>query len=244
MKIGVIIQARMRSTRLPGKIFKKIGGKPILEWVVDRCKLLNNVSEIIIATTTNEQDDKIVEWCKEQSIPYFRGSETNVLERYVQCAEFYNLDWIIRVTSDCPFLDYKIANEVIKKALQNQEFDLWAIKENWTRGLAIELVKLESLKKITKYSQDELYKEHVTLYLYKDSVNFTKRDFYVPDNRRYPQFRLTVDTHQDFEVCEKIANNFMDSSIDCQDIFKFLEDNPEIYMINSDIKQNIVSGND
>lgn len=244
MKIGIIIQARMGSNRLPGKVLKKLDDKTILEWVIARCKLIKNIDGIVVATSNKVEDDKIVEWCKEQNINYFRGSEENVLQRYIACAEEYKFDWIIRVTSDCPFLDYKVANEVLTLALNDFNFDLWAIKENWTRGLAIELIKLDSLKKISLYTDDDLYQEHVTLYMYNDTKHFLKKDYMVEKSRRYPQFRLTVDTLQDYEVCKQVAKEFNNTSVDCQKIFEYLLQNPKVANLNSEIEQSVLSGNE
>ncbi|MGE7022755.1 cytidylyltransferase domain-containing protein [Solibacillus cecembensis] len=243
MKIGVIIQARMKSTRLPGKVLMNLNEKKVLEWVVERCNKINNIDGIVIATSDQPEDDLIMEWCKNNNINYFRGSETNVLQRFIDCAEQYNFDYIVRVTSDCPFLDYEIANEVVNLALMDPNFDIWAIKENWTRGLAIEIVKLNALKKIVTFTDEELYKEHVTLYLYGQKDKFIKKDYYVPIERRFPQFRLTIDTLEDYKVCKSVAQKFDDVSVSCKEIFKYLVDNPKISKINSNINQEIVSGN-
>lgn len=243
MNIGVIIQARMGSTRLPGKVLKQLDNKTVLSYVVERCKLMNHINEIIVATTISSEDDAIVEWCIANDVAYFRGSENNVLERYIQCAEKYNLEYIIRVTADCPFVDFEIANEVIELAIQDDDFDIWVIRENWSRGLAIELVKLKALKEISQLVMEEKYLEHVTLYLYQNGINFIRKNFEVSGDRKYPQFRLTIDTIEDFLVCSLIAKNFKNTSVSCFDIFEFLLVNPEISNLNNTIQQSIVSGN-
>lgn len=243
MKIGVIIQARMKSTRLPGKVLMNLDEKKVLEWVVERCNKINKIDGIVIATSDQPEDDLIVDWCKNNNLNYFRGSETNVLQRYIDCAEHYKFDYIIRVTSDCPFLDFEIANQVVNLALMDTNFDLWAIKENWSRGLAIEIAKLNALKKITTYTDEAMYKEHVTLYLYGNPDKFIKKDFYVPIERRFPQYRLTIDTLEDYEVCKIVAQKFGDASVSCAEIFEYLINNPKIPKINRNINQEIVSGN-
>lgn len=243
MKLGVIIQARMKSTRLPGKVLMNLDEKKVLEWVVERCNKINKIDGIVIATSDQPEDELIVEWCKNNNLNYYRGSETNVLQRFIGCAEHYNFDYIIRVTSDCPFLDFEIANQVVNLALMDSNFDLWAIKENWTRGLAIEIAKLDALKKIVTFTDEELYKEHVTLYIYGQPDKFIKKDFIVPIERRFPQFRLTIDTLEDYEVCKNVARKFGDTSVSCTKIFNYLADNQQISKINSNINQKVVSGN-
>ena len=112
-KIGVVIQARYNSTRLPGKVLNKIGNQTILDILVKRIKKSKKISNLIIALTENSKDKKIYEFCKKNKLDFFLGSEQNVLKRYYLAAKYFNLKTIIRITSDCPFIDPKIIDKVL-----------------------------------------------------------------------------------------------------------------------------------
>lgn len=118
MKIAAIIQARMDSTRLPSKILKKVLGKTLLEYQIERIKRAKTIDEIIIATTTKESDDQIVQLCQQLSIPYYRGSEEDVLSRYYEAATEFNVDVIVRLTSDCPIIDPNVIDKVVEHYLE------------------------------------------------------------------------------------------------------------------------------
>lgn len=118
MKTIVIIQARMGSSRLPGKILKPLGDVDVLRYDITRCRAIKGVNEVIVATSTLKQDDAIANWCEQQQVPYFRGSEEDVLDRYVQCAKQYKPDYVMRVTSDCPFVDYEMASDIVELILK------------------------------------------------------------------------------------------------------------------------------
>lgn len=113
MKVVAIIQARMGSTRLPGKILKEINEKPLLSYQLERLSNSIFINEFVIATTKKEQDDKIITFCEEQNILYYRGSETDVLERYYETAVEFNADVIVRITSDCPIIDVQVVDKTI-----------------------------------------------------------------------------------------------------------------------------------
>ena len=113
MKIGSIVEARMASTRLPGKVLLKIINKTVLHHLTDRIKLVKNINKTIVATTTNNKDLEIINWCKKKNINYFRGSEENVLERVYKAAKKFKLDTIVLITGDCPIVDHNIISETL-----------------------------------------------------------------------------------------------------------------------------------
>ena len=118
-KIAAIIEARMNSTRLPGKILKKIGNKPSILHTIERLKMSNKIDDIIIATTKNKKDDILINLCEKKNIKYFRGSENNVLKRVLNTAQKFNVDVIVEITGDSVFLDYKLINKAIKIFMNN-----------------------------------------------------------------------------------------------------------------------------
>ncbi|WP_369380990.1 cytidylyltransferase domain-containing protein [Lysinibacillus fusiformis] len=236
MKIITIIQARMGSTRLYGKVLKPLGNMNVLTYVVERCRQIEGVAEVIVATTLLPQDDAIVTWCEEHSVTYYRGSEEDVLDRYVQCAKFYKPDYVMRVTSDCPFVDYEMASEMVALA-KRKEVELLTIMKDLPRGLAVELISYNALCRIHEISTEQRHREHVTYYAYEFKDKFSCEVYEPPANRQYPQFRITLDTEEDYILCNAIANHFNDKYISSADVLSFLNTNPEVAKINAHIEQ-------
>lgn len=138
MNIIAIIQARVGSTRLPGKVLKPLGDEDVLSYDIARCRAIKGVQEVIVATSTLAQDDAIAKWCKEHEVACYRGSEDDVLDRYVQCAKIYKPDYVMRVTSDCPFVDYEMASEIV--ALMEKECkDVVLLEGEIPRGWQLKL---------------------------------------------------------------------------------------------------------
>lgn len=134
MKTIVIIQARMGSSRLSGKILKPLGEVDVLTYVTSRCRKIQGVSEVIVATSLLRQDDAVEQWCVENGIACFRGSEEDVLDRYVQCAKQYEPDYVMRVTSDCPFVDYEMANDIVA-IMERERVDIVDVVGRCREGL-------------------------------------------------------------------------------------------------------------
>ena len=120
MRVVAIIQARLGSTRLPGKILKEISGRPLLSYQLERLQNSRFIDELVIATTTNEKDNLLVEFCENQHVSFFRGSETDVLARYYEAAVKFKADAVVRITSDCPIIDLQIVDKTIKNFIDNE----------------------------------------------------------------------------------------------------------------------------
>lgn len=236
MKIICIIQARMGSSRLPGKILKPLGNVDVLTYDVERCKQIKGVSEVIVATSTLPQDDAIAGWCEANQIKYFRGSEDDVLDRFVQCAKLYNPDYVMRVTSDCPFVDYEMASEMVT-LMEREQKDVVLLDGELPRGLAVELISYKALLHIHEIGQEARHREHVTYYAYEFSNEFTNATYTVPENRLVPELRITLDTEEDYELLGKVAEHFDNPLISSINVIKFLKDHPEIAKINAHIEQ-------
>lgn len=236
MNIILIIQARMGSSRLPGKILNPLGESDVLTYVTDRCKQIKGVSEVIVATSILPQDDFVAAWCSEKGITCFRGSERDVLDRYVQCAKQFNPDYVMRVTADCPFVDYKLASDIVQFMKANP-VDIIDLQGNMPRGLAVELISYEALKRIHKSGQEERHREHVTYYAYEFREEFSRVNYHVPDNCLYPELRITIDTIEDYQLCESIASHFKDSLVSSVDVIDFLLENPQVAKLNAHIEQ-------
>ncbi|MGE6257350.1 cytidylyltransferase domain-containing protein [Heyndrickxia sporothermodurans] len=236
MKTIVIIQARMGSSRLPGKILMSLEKQDVLTYVVKRCKKINNIEDVIVATSTLPQDDQVEEWCKNHGVTCFRGSEDDVLDRYVQCAKHYNPDYVMRVTSDCPFVDYEMASDIVK-FMKNEKVDIIDLEGEMPRGLAVELISYSALRKIHENGHEPRHREHVTYYAYEYRNEFKRVSYHVPANRLYPSLRITLDTKEDYELCSNIANYFQDPIISSSKVVEYLLEHPQVAELNQHIKQ-------
>lgn len=237
----------MASERLPKKILKPLGGtEPMLVWVVERARRSKEAEEVIVATTDHPRDDCVVDLCRRYGYPYFRGSETDVLKRYLLCAETYTLDTIVRITADCPF----IASEIIDRSLNifhqtgcdyvnNTRF-----QKTFPRGLDVEVLSREVLAKIDRLAKKEAEREHVTLYIYDHPREFSIVTLEADSDYHAPELRLTVDTNTDFKFASRVAEEFQSDGIcvDTKKIIHFLKIHPDIVAINKNVLQKAIEG--
>lgn len=238
MNVVGIIQARMTSTRLPGKVLKEINNKPLIEYEINRLKKARQIDQLVIATTINNEDDSIVEFCEKHNLKYFRGSEKDVLSRYYETAKTYNADIVVRLTSDCPIIDPTVVDDVITTFINN-EFDYVSntLKRTYPRGMDTEVFTFNALEKAFQSAKETFEKEHVTPYIYLNPETFNL--YSVEYSTDESMHRWTVDTIEDFLLIEKIIKNFNYSlnNFSMEDVLIYLNENPEIKKINEDIKQ-------
>lgn len=204
-KVGIILQARMGSTRLPGKILRPLVGKCILQRVAERLERVGWRGRLVIATSNLPNDNQVEEFCKAQGIHCFRGSESDVLERYFRCAEKHGFAHVVRLTGDNPFLDEKELVSLVQSHLKTESdysnnFELLPI------GVGSEIMTFKSLELSHQRGHLPHHREHVNEYLLenKDSIKYHLAP--VPTFKVRPELRLTVDTPQDFEKAERILN--------------------------------------
>jgi len=240
-KVLCIVQARMGSTRLPGKVLKIVEGKSLLEHLIDRLKYAKRINKIVIATTVNRKDDAIVDLCKRIKIDWFRGSEEDVLDRYYQCARKYKAKIIIRVTSDCPVIDPEIIDKMIDCYFKNKdEVDYLSNVipvRTYPLGLDVEIFSFSSLKRAWKEAKKQPDREHVTPYIYMHPKNFKIYNF--KDRKNYSKYRWTVDTQEDLNLIKEIYSHLYkpDRIFLYRDILKLFEENPTLANINKNVKQ-------
>lgn len=240
MKIGIIVQARNGSTRLPGKVLMNLMGKPVLVHVIDRLKQVKMIDEIIIATTDLPKDDSIEVLALQEECIVFRGDENHVLSRYYFAAKQRKIDIVIRVTSDCPLIDPKVIESMIDYFLnQNKDFvtNAGSLLENRTypRGFDTEIFYFKYLEEAYK-NADKIYQmEHVTPWLYEHCNNI----YYFKNNIDYSKYRLTLDTMEDYELIQIIYRDLYQGSHNfyMKEIIRLLLKNPHYCDINSDIEQ-------
>jgi spore coat polysaccharide biosynthesis protein SpsF len=207
----LITQARSGSTRLPYKVLKEINGKSLLQIHLERLKQCNSVSEIIVATTKNNEDqiifDKAIEWGFSAS----KGSESDVLDRFYQAVKDKNADWIVRVTSDCPLIDPILVDDVIHFVQSNnKDYGANILLENFPDGQDIEVFKFLALESAWKNSKLVSEREHVTPYIrnnsdFKGGSLFSAINY--PCDFDYSKIRMTVDESRDFELISILINN-------------------------------------
>jgi spore coat polysaccharide biosynthesis protein SpsF len=238
MKVAAIIQARMGSTRLPRKVLKEVLGKSLLEYQIERVKRAKMIDEIIIATTIKEEDNPIVKLCEKLSIPYYRGSEDDVLSRYFEAAKEYKVDVIVRLTSDCPVIDSEVIDKAIRVFLTGEhDYVSNSIERTYPRGMDTEVFSYQGLEEIHQKATKPHEREHVTPYFYQHSEKFNlKNVFHSEDLSKY---RLTVDTKEDLELIQCIIQDLYPNkhNFTLKDIKKSLEANPDLLFINSHVEQ-------
>lgn len=240
MKKVIIIQARMTSTRLPGKILKDVGGKPMLSQQLNRLRDCELVDEIIIATTINETDNEVEELAKSENIECFRGDELDVLSRYTGAARKTNADIVIRLTADCPLIDAEIVDEIIKDLIENIDkcdYVSNTEKRTYPRGLDVEAFFADTLFRLDRLGKSQTSREHVTTYLRGENTDlFLIRQ--VCDEADNSDLRLTVDNAEDLELIRRLYDelNLSEEKLSYREIIKYLRDNPELIEINKGLK--------
>lgn len=236
MKVVVVIQARMGSSRLPGKILMPLGDTNTLHYVTERCKKIKGIDDVIVATSTLEKDNQVEQWCSKNQIHCFRGSETNVLQRYLDAVQDIQPDYILRVTADCPFVDYELASQLVEK-LNIIDVDIIDLQGELPRGLAVEAISYRALQYIEEHAHAERHYEHVTYYAYEYKSEFKRAVYKIPEDNQQPQLRITLDTKKDYELLSEIASHFKNPLVSSSSVIDFLLKNPQIAQINRDIVQ-------
>lgn len=243
MKIVCIVQARVGSTRLPGKVLKEMCGKTVLEHDVIRLKLIKNIDEIVIATTELDRDNKIVEECKKMNVKYFRGSEQNVLARYYYAAKENNADIVVRVTSDCPLIDPEVSSKIVEFYLENMDkYDYVSntIDRTYPRGLDIEVFSFKALEKAFKEAIIERDKEHVTPYIWDNPDKFKLCQY--RNDIDYSYLRWTLDTEEDYLLISTVYKELYGTKdiLGFNNIIELFKKKPNIRQINENIEQKTI----
>ncbi|MXO76675.1 acylneuraminate cytidylyltransferase [Paenibacillus sp. OT2-17] len=242
MNIVAIIQARMGSTRLPGKVDLNLLGVTVLERVVERIKKVKQINKIVVATTDLTADETIVNLAHKAEVEVYRGSESDVLKRYYEAAVTYNADVIIRITSDCPVIDPVIIDELIKNYIMGSyDYVSNTIERSYPRGLDAEVFSFASLEKAHLEAKSTEQREHVTPYIYQNPDQFSLLSVTYPKD--YSNYRWTLDTIEDWELIQQIYTYIKDrNSFDWQDVLELMETRPEIALINSHVEQKKLKG--
>ena len=239
-KVVAIIQARVGSTRLPGKVLRDVCGKPMLWHMLNRLRVSNKIDNIILAIPNSVQNDRLEDLSKRLELHCFRGNEEDVLDRYYKAAMKFGGDVIVRLTSDCPLIDPKITDRIIQEYLVSDvDYISCGNKGNFPRGLDTEVFSLETLERAYKESKLDYEREHVTPYIYQHPEIFKLKSIEAAGKLRRPDLRLTVDTEQDLKLIREIFKRlYLDDQIFyAEDVIDLLEKHPELAAINAQIRQ-------
>lgn len=234
-----IIQARMGSTRLPGKVLRTIAGQPMIYHVVNRARRIPGVDQVVVATSERSVERPLVEYLDKQDIPYVRGSEEDVLQRYVKAVTTTEADVVVRITSDCPLLMPEVAGEVVA-AFKDKSCDYASniLQRTYPRGLDIEVVSYGALIRAHEEAEDNVDREHVTRYIWRHPNRF--RLLSVTDDKDRSDMRWTVDEIDDLRLVRKIYESLycINPEFSYQDVLDLLSEQPEWVMLNRHVKQN------
>ena len=237
MKTVALIQARMTSSRLPGKVLQNIAGKPMLMRVVERVRQAKSIDLVTVITSTHESDNALARCCIENSVPYFRGSLDDVLDRYYQAAKQSEADVIVRITADCPLLDPEIVDEVVALFNKgNYDYVSNTIECTYPDGLDAEVFCFEALENAWKNAVLKSEREHVTAYIYKHPELF--RLGVLKCSEDLSSLRWTVDTPPDLEFVRAVYEAVAKDYFLMDDVLRFIKSNPEVAALNAGQKRN------
>ncbi|MFN2453664.1 MAG: cytidylyltransferase domain-containing protein [Pyrinomonadaceae bacterium] len=238
MRTICLIQARMGSTRLRGKVLQLILGRPMLWWDVYRINRCRFVDQVVIATTTDERDDVIVELCQREGWAYSRGSEDDVLDRYYQAAKEWDAECIVRITSDCPLIDPQVSDYVIAgfhSAAPHLDYASNIAQRTYPRGLDTEVFSRQALERAWHEDGSIQRREHVTPFIAQQPDKFRLHSICNPVD--YSQHRWTVDTAEDLALVRLVYEHFGHGDFGWQDVLSVLEEYPQWSEINRHIRQ-------
>jgi spore coat polysaccharide biosynthesis protein SpsF len=237
MKIVAIVQARMGSTRLPGKALKDIHSRTMLARVVRRALRSALIDKLVVATTEKKADDAIVSECDSLGISCFRGSEDDVLDRYYQAAKAFSADSIVRITSDCPLIDAEIVDRVVQAFLDNgPDYASNTIESTYPRGLDVEVFTFDALEKAWRKALLDFQHVHVTPYIYQHPEQF--RILSVTGDEDESGYRWTVDTREDLALIRAVyAKINRDDLFSWRDVLELFRKEPNLAEVNRHIRQ-------
>lgn len=235
MKTVAIVQARMGSTRLPGKVLKNLAGKPVLQRVIERLRQAKGLDAIWVATTNLPADAAVMKLCGPLDVPVFAGSENDVLDRYVQTARLAEADVIARVTADCPLIDPEVADAVLGHFQAATPAADYAWNDGYPRGLDAEVFGRTTLERAWREDKNPAWREHVTAYIHRHPEIFRLLPLRCEGD--FSSERWTVDTPEDFQLVEKIWQHFGHDHFRWREVLAALDAHPDWRELNRHIRQ-------
>jgi spore coat polysaccharide biosynthesis protein SpsF len=236
LNVVAIIQARMGSTRLPGKVLKDLAGETVLARVVNRTRRATLLNEVLVATSTLSADDVIVKECEHLGVPVFRGDEADVLDRYYRAAQQFLADYVVRITADCPLIDWELIDATIRAALDQQaDYATNSLVLTYPRGLDVEVFKADALRRAWSAAREEYQRSHVTPYLYENPQLF--KVVSIVNQVDHSRYRWTLDTSADLELIRSVYDRFGNRDFRWTDTVALMEREPELADLNLNVRQ-------
>jgi len=240
MRTAITIQARMRSTRLPGKVLLPLLGRPMLERMIERLRRVRRADVIVVATTTNPADDPIVALADSIGVASYRGSEIDVLARVLEAAQSVDAELIVETTADCPLIDPGVIDQLIHTFVANQvDYCANVLRPTYPRGLDAQVFPTRVLAEVAKLTADPADREHVSLYIYEHSDRYRLLNVAsgLPDD--VAELRLTVDTPEDFELVTRVYEALYPShpNFGLADLVALFAARPDLRAINQHVRQ-------
>lgn len=240
MKTVITIEARMRSTRLPGKVLKPVLGRPLLALMIERMQQVWQADQIVVATTDNRADDPIADLAQQLGVGWFRGSEDDVLDRVLKAAQSVNADLIVEMTGDCPLADPLIVDQMIGIFKTNSvDYCANVLTRTYPRGMDTQVFPVKVLAQVSELTQDPTDHEHVSLYIYNHPEHFRLLNVVSGYPLDVADLRLTVDTPEDFELIQAIYHELypVNPRFNLSNILDLFKRRPELKMVNQNIQQ-------
>lgn len=232
MSTAIVVQARMGSTRLPGKVLKDIAGRPMLSYQMERLRRVKRAERIVVATTDQPADDAVERFCQKEKIACVRGSEHDVLARYHLAIERFPADVVVRITADCPLIDPAIVDEAI--AAYEPDYVSNMLETTYPYGMAVEVFSAQALREAHREAKDPAEREHVTPFIYRHPERYRLRSLTMAPNLSH--HRWTVDTPEDFELVSRLLKT-LKPHFTLQDVLAVLDDHPDWCAINAHVEQ-------
>jgi spore coat polysaccharide biosynthesis protein SpsF len=233
MKTVAIIQARLGSSRLPGKVLRHIGERTMIERVVERLQRCQTIDQVVIATTTEPADQRLVEFCQQRHWTVYTGSEHDVLTRYVEAANAFRADRIVRITSDCPLIEPTLVDRTVKLLSNAPGIDYacnFHPHRRFPRGLDCEVLTRDALERLDTLATEIRHREHATLYVYQNPSQFTIASINCEND--WSRLRWTVDTEEDLQLANAIYEHFGGSDFDWKQVIAAYSNHPNWLEIN------------
>jgi spore coat polysaccharide biosynthesis protein SpsF len=238
MKIVATVEARMTSSRLPGKVLLPVLGKPMLHHLIKRLRGAQSVDAIIIATTTNATDDVLVKFAAQEGVLIYRGSEDDVMGRVVGAGEATGAEVIVEITGDCPIIDPDIVEQTIRMFLNNNAaYVSNGHIRSYPDGMDTQVFRLETLKRSAAMTEWPLDREHVTLHIRNNPELFPAVHLVAPPSLHWPELGLTLDEPADYNLLTKIIETLAPANplFSCLDVLRLIAQNPSWVDINRDV---------
>jgi spore coat polysaccharide biosynthesis protein SpsF (cytidylyltransferase family) len=242
-KVLTIVQARMKSARLPGKVLADVAGKPMLGRVVERANSALLSNGLVVATTEDPLDEMVEQYCGTLGVPCFRGSQSDVLKRYAECARRFAADAIVRITADCPLIDPSLIDEVIRTFFEasadyasNRRFGSPRPEHSFPDGLDVEVFTSASLEAADLEARAEYDREHVTPFIWRQFGRF--RLLHIQSPKEFRRRSWTVDYPEDLDFVRQIFEHLGGRMFGYKQVLALLEDNPEIAKSNGHVVPN------